>query len=51
MFTNVLKRIVGLGLALCIAGTLVSSVPVSAYAEDIIIAPFGIVDPDEDNDY
>jgi len=51
MFMNVLKRVVGLGLALCIAGALVIPVPVAVSADDITIAPFGIVDPDEENDY
>jgi len=50
MFKNTMKKLAGLGLALCMAGTLILIVPATATAPDSDFAPFTIHDPFVDGD-
>jgi len=45
MFNSTIKKLAGLGLALCMAGTLVLAAPVTVTAADGDITPLTIVDP------
>ena len=48
MFKNVLRKIVGYGLALCLVGTIALSGPITTLTVYDGVAPFGITDPEGD---
>ena len=50
MFINTLKKIAGLGMALCIAGTLVLSTPATVLAEEASTAPLYIYNEDDNGE-
>lgn len=50
MFTNGLRKIAALGIALCIVGTFALTAPITTLAAYYDITPFGVTTPGADRE-